>query len=868
MGNLIGLQISCDNVLNGFSSCFCGEVNYIRKFNKNLEELRTAMNLLSAKRKDVSRRVQQEERNGLRRLAVVQVWLNNVLAIENEFQEVHTACLVELQRLCFCGICPKNLKSRYRYGRKVFLMLKKIKLYCSEVFEDVTQPDIDMMEERPIPPEIVGQETMLGRAWNHLMDVRTQTMGLYGMGGVGKTTLLDQMNNKFRGANDGFDIVIWIVVSKDKAWDRKSKSQKKTGIHTSMRQMRFVLLLDDIWSKVDLKDIGVPFPTRENKSKVVFTTRSREVCGRMGVDDPMEVKCLGSNEAWDLFQNKIGKITLESHPRIVELARKVAEKCRGLPLALNVIGETMACKRTVQEWQHAVQVLSSYAANFSGMEGEILPILLYSYDDLKEEHAKSCFLYCALFPEDFQINKDKLIDYWICEGFMDTKEHGERAINQGYEVLGSLVHRCLLSEHVENGSYVIMHDVVREMALWISSGRGIHKERCIVQAGVGLCEVPGDEEWKAVRRMSLIQNKIEQISSIPESPELTTLLLQENYKLVNISPGFFLSMRKLVVLDLSWNRSLDSLPEDISNLVSLRYLDLSRTEIKRLPIGLQKLTELLHLNLESMIRLETISGISHLSKLRILKLKDSKMSLDTITVTELQRLKYLEVLTINMITSSLVLKQFLQAPGLVRCIKDIYMAKLEDESFRKLTLPTMPSLSNLMIQSCGMGEIKMEGTTSSWNQFLKTPCFPNLSKVSIQHCNGVKDLTWLLFAPNLTRLKVWFSKELENIISDEKVTSVTEAQTGTIVPFQKLEYMQLLDLPMLNNIFKSPLPFPNLRYISVRNSPQLKKLPLDSKSVVMVEKLAIYYCEKEWIEGIVWEDQATQSRFSATLKPW
>ncbi|KAF3497108.1 hypothetical protein DY000_02052994 [Brassica cretica] len=308
MGNVITLQVSCDHVLNGFSSCFCGKVNYIRNFRKNLEELRTATNLLSAKREDVLRRVQREERNGLRRLAVVQVWLNNVVAIENEFHELHTACLVELQRLCFCGICPKNLKSRYRYGRLVFLMLKKIKLYCSEVLEVVTQPDIDMMEERPIPPDIVGRETMLESAWNHLMDAGTQTMGLYGMGGVGKTTLLEQMNNKFRGANDRFDIVIWIVVSKDKgvekiqdgiaeklgitggAWDRKNKSQKKTGIHTSMSQMRFVLLLDDLWSKVDLKEIGVPFPTRENESKVVFTTRSREVCGRMGVDDPMEMK--------------------------------------------------------------------------------------------------------------------------------------------------------------------------------------------------------------------------------------------------------------------------------------------------------------------------------------------------------------------------------------------------------------------------------------------------------------------------------------------------------------------------------------------------------------------------------------------------
>lgn len=523
----------------------------------------------------------------------------------------------------------------------------------------------------------------------------------------------------------------------------------------------------------------------------------------------------------------------------------------------------MACQRTIEEWHRAVKGLSSYAAEFSGMD-QILPILMYSYDNLEEEHAKSCFLYCALFPEDFQIDKDKLIDYWICEGFMSKKVRGEMAINQGYEILRTLERGSLLMEGVENKSYVTMHDVVREMALWIASDRGVHKERCIVQVGVGLSEVPGDQDWKAVTRMSLIQNKIEQISSSPNCPELTTLFLQENYKLVNISREFFLFMPRLVVLDLSWNQTLDSLPEAISKLVSLRYLDLSRTRIKLLPIGLQMLKMLIHLNLEFMIRLESISGISHLLNLRTLKLKDSKMSVDMNTVEELKVLECLEVLTID-ITSSLVVEQLLQAPRLVRCIKDISMAKFEEES---LTLPTMSNLRDLVIQSCGMGEIKIKGTTPSWIQSFTTPCFLNLSKVSIQQCNGLKDLTWLLFAPNLTRLKVKFSKELEDIISKEKDASVTELQTGIIVPFQNLQHIELSDLPMLNSIFKTPLPFPELRYITVRNSPKLKKLPLDSKSVVMVEKLVIYYYEKEWSDGLEWEDEATQSRFLPSFKMW
>ncbi|CAA7029049.1 unnamed protein product [Microthlaspi erraticum] len=96
------------------------------------------------------------------------------------------------------------------------------------------------------------------------MDDGTQIMGLYGMGGVGKTTLLEQINNKFKVANDdGFEKVIWVVVSSnlliEKIQDEiaeklgfprengnKREKKKATDIHTRLKNKKFVLLLDDI----------------------------------------------------------------------------------------------------------------------------------------------------------------------------------------------------------------------------------------------------------------------------------------------------------------------------------------------------------------------------------------------------------------------------------------------------------------------------------------------------------------------------------------------------------------------------------------------------------------------------------------------
>ncbi|KAF2619746.1 hypothetical protein F2Q68_00040692 [Brassica cretica] len=298
-----------DQVFIHLCSCVGGEVSYVCNLKKNLAALEKTMNLRYGN-------------------------------IQNQVYELLLPRRDERVRLRLCGLCTKNLSSSHSYGKRVFEMLKEVEdVHSKGVFEVVAGPPaIAVAVERPLPNTIVGQENILERAWEHLMDAGTGMMGLYGMGGVGKTTLLEQINNKFiEHPVDGVEIVIFVVVSSElrvemiqdaiaeklgflrEDWKQKEKSQKVTDLYARMKTMKFVLLLDDIWKEVDLKEIGVPFPARENGCKVVFTTRSREVCGQMRVDDPMEVKCLESNEAWDLFRSNVGKITLESHPDILEL---------------------------------------------------------------------------------------------------------------------------------------------------------------------------------------------------------------------------------------------------------------------------------------------------------------------------------------------------------------------------------------------------------------------------------------------------------------------------------------------------------------------------------------------------------------------
>lgn len=480
-----------------------------------------------------------------------------------------------------------------------------------------------------------------------------------------------------------------------------------------------MLLLDDIWEKVNLSAVGVPYPSTENGCKVVFTTRSRDVCGRMGVYDPIEVTCLDSDKAWDLFKKKVGENTLESHSDIPKLARQVAEKCRGLPLALNVIGETMACKRTVQEWHLALDVLTSSAQEFLGMEDEILPILKYSYDNLKGEQAKSCFLYCSLLYHSFE--KERLIEYWICEGFIDEKEGRERAFNVGNEILWTLVRASLLEE--EGSSYLKIHDVVRDMGLWIASDLGKHKERCIAQTDIGLREVPKVKNWKDVRALSLMGTSIDKISESPDCPELTTLFLASNERLTTISGDFFRSMPRLLVLNLSRCYNFNGLPEQISRLSSLRCLGLAGTQMDRLPVGFQELKMLIHLNLE-FTKVVSCDWISNLSRLRTLKLAGSQVWLDMSLMKELQLLKHLEFVSIN-ICSSLVGKLLLYDPRVGRCIQQIYTADV-------FVLPAMDTLRRINIWKYGGREIEVVEKTPLNKSPTSPPCFSNLSYVQIR----------------------------------------------------------------------------------------------------------------------------------------
>ena len=280
---------------------------------------------------------------------------------------------------------------------------------------------------------------------------------------------------------------------RDDTWRNRSEDEKAVEIFNLLKAKRFVMLLDDVWERLDLQRVGVPSPTAQNKSKVILTTRSLDVCRCMEAQKSIKVGCLKEEEAINLFKEKVGETTLNSHPDIPQLAEIAAKECKGLPLALVTIGRAMAGKNTPQEWERAVQVLKTYPSKLSGMGDHVFPILKFSYDNLPNDTIKSCFLYLAMFPEDHLISYESLVLLWIGEGFFDECDNIYDAFNQGRVIIEHLKTACLFESVEFDG--VKMHDVIRDMALWLATTYSGNQNKIFVEEKDNV-EVHQVSKWK------------------------------------------------------------------------------------------------------------------------------------------------------------------------------------------------------------------------------------------------------------------------------------------------------------------------------------------------------------------------------------
>ncbi|TYI95743.1 hypothetical protein E1A91_D01G019700v1 [Gossypium mustelinum] len=867
MGNIFSVSLSLDPIITRCSDCATGQASYICNLEDNLHALQAEVAGLKAIRRDLMSRVRvAEDEKQLKRLPQVDLWLSRAETLINDADQLIVQGPQHVENLCMGGCCTTHPRSSIKFGKQIAKKLLEVKDQKENGdFSGVaSKPPLPSATERPSEPT-VGLESNFNKVWSCLQKEQVGIIGIYGLGGVGKTSLLSQINNKFHDTTHDYH-VIWAVASQDRpiervqdqiaeriglsneGWKSKSLDEKAEGIFQVLCKKKFALLLDDIWGWFDLTRAGVPLPPKENGSKVIFTTRRFDVCCQMqpNMDSNIRVECLPPGEAFKLFEEKVGSETLRMHPDICKLAEAVVEECAGLPLALIAIGRAMASKKTLREWEYATEVLRQSAASvFPGVGKEMYPKLKFSYDCLTSERVKSCFLYCSLYPEDYFIPKDELVDCWIGEGLLDEHTNLSSARNQGHFIIGSLIDACLLEK--EGNHHVKMHDVIRDMTLWIAGES--EKEKFFVKSGIQLREQPKAKKWEEVTRISLMGNQIENLTEILECPNLQTLFLGRN-DLKVIMDDFFNFMPVLRVLDLSSNWNLEELPVGIAKLVSLEHLNLSGTGIKKLPVELKALAKLKYLNLEGTRRLKMIPQqlISSFSKLQVLKMEGCGYGC-LLVLEEMEHLKYLNVLTLTFRSASELEKASRFNKFFSCAIEQVGLDDFEDSrSLNIMALAKLQHLCTLNLTCTDLEEVKIER-----NIIEGAGCFHSLRSVSVVGCDHLRDVSWVTFAPHLELLYITGCNGLEEIIRNYSNL------------FSKLERLWLYHLPKLSTIYCHALPFPQLKEVGIMECPILKKLPLNSNSA-KGQRLVIKG-EEGWWKDVEWEDESTKIAFLPTFKP-
>ncbi|KAK2413291.1 putative disease resistance protein [Trifolium repens] len=399
------------------------------------------------------------------------------------------------------------------------------------------------------------------------------------MGGVGKTLLATLVENEVKRLAT-FKDVLWVTVSNKFSISKlQDDIAKRIGVkldedderirsnHLSLAletKEKSIIILDDVWNYIDLQKVGIPL-------KVILTTRLKHVCHQMDCLPNHMIQIIplnthyGEDEDWHLFEVKLGHngtpVTLSAE--IEKIAKDIVSRCDGLPLGISVIARTMKGIDDIHQWKHALNKLKKLEMG-QEVEEEVFKVLKRSYDNLMDKDLQNCFLYCALF---FTGDKDELIMKLVENGQINKNMCLEEIFDEGNTILNKLDAHSLSSSNHYN--FVDSHPLVRSMACYIMK----ESQRNVMVND----EIPLSHGWAT--NLELVHIRccgIEEISEdlSPNCPKLSTLI-------INIAPfsyvpeSFFKYMNSLSILDLSYNKSLESLPKSITNLTSLVSLILN-----------------------------------------------------------------------------------------------------------------------------------------------------------------------------------------------------------------------------------------------------------------------------------------------------
>ncbi|KAL4619206.1 hypothetical protein ACB092_06G063100 [Castanea dentata] len=921
VGAAVGALVATTSEL--LCSCVSSKTKTTFNLHSDVAAVEQEMKSLTDRIKEVKGETEAAEKEGHKIRTQVVTWLKDVETLQPRVNAIQG----QMSNNKKPSRCFLNCRKRYRASREVEETLKEIKrlLLVAGSFDSgvVCLTRVPSAVECIPGPSIQGQTTAskkLDETMRALYADGVQVLGIWGLGGVGKTTLVKNLNNELRKAStQPFGIVIWATVSKNLLKNVQKQITERLNLEVKMeesvqrmasrlyqrleKEKKFLLILDDVWAKIDLDTLGVPRPEVHKGCQIILTSRLMEVCRTMTTDKEIKMEVLNDGEAWQLFCQKAGDVAhLEE---IKPLAEAIVKECCRLPLAIITVGAAMRKKTKVELWKHALKELQRSVPSIGGTEAEVYKPLKLSYDSLQGNNIKSCFLYCCLFPEDFEIEIRKLVQYWRAEGLIGEGQNWAD-MDEGISLIENLKDSCLL----EDGSrweIVKMHDVVRDVAIWISSSS---EDGCksLVRSGIGLSEISVGEfsNSNSLDRVSFMDNNITRLPDcMIQCSKASTLLLQCN-RALTIPKKFLQGFKALKVLDLS-ETGIRSLPS-LGTLTKLRELDLCDTCIANLPRGIENLSELRHLNLDRTSELKSIQPgiISKLSCLESLSMWESgfrfrlkgeedgqatfeelKSSFNRLPQGRSQLIiseKRCSFENLNLSLSQEWIGWFWgnscslelhECTGLVEMLEDFIESDASFAGLKSLSIINCPTslgrgggcaarcdlLPNL--EELHLYNIKNLNSISELAGHHIGLRIHSLKSIEVFSCSQMKYLfscgDFIQTLPNLDFIWVTNCENLEELFNNESRQNISP---DPVVP--KLRMLQLGNLPKFKTLCRHEEPWSCLEQVKVWECKGLKRLPLTNQNAGTIKEIK---GESQWWDALEWDDDQTKSSLLPFFHP-
>ncbi|KAF5469492.1 hypothetical protein F2P56_013559 [Juglans regia] len=700
----------------------------------------------------------------------------------------------------------------------------------------------------------IGIESRIQDIYQHLSIKRKDIIlmvGIFGVGGIGKTTISNDIYNQISSQFEGScflrniretskqvggliqlqnTLIFEILGTK---LDINDVDRGVGVIWHRLQSKRILLILDDVDDMVQLEKLAGDRAWFGSGSRVIITTRDQHLLDNSKVDLKYEVRTLDDNDALQLFSLYAFE---EKEPLkdYVDLSKQVTNYAQGLPLALTVLGSDLK-GQSIHQWKSALDKYRNIPNR------NIQRVLQISFDSL-EDNEKDMFLDIAFFfkGEPFA----KVMEIFDSCGFFP--DHG----------IQRLIDKCLITVKGSSYGYIWMHDLLQDM------GQEIVREKSSKEPSKR-SRLWFHEDVRQVFEEDTGPNKIEGILvDLPEGDEE-----------ISLHPEAFRHMERLRIF-INRNAHFSCAPYYLSD--KLRVLDWSKYPVESLPRNFQgkklivfkirdslvkelgdgfkpkNLTTMTFFNCQFLEKIPDLSSISNLKELiiqncrRLVEVHDSVGSLEKLSMLDFRGCSKLQILPRSLKLRSLHMLH------LCDCSSLRYLPEIECkmECLRTLTLnhtaiEELPlSIGNLV----GLQYLKI----SNCKNLMRLPfaCI-RLQNLSLLEIGGCPKLVKKMRDDGLSLLVIESTKMEEEISLREErlhelVTPMNSSNGSTALQVSNLQIScshsesNFFPLYSFFTMFNSSA---SLRWLDLQGT-EIVCLPTSIKGFVPLTTLSLRDCEK------------------------